>query len=193
MEEWFAALTLFEKIYWSVALIASVILVILLILTLIGGDAEDFDDGDVDADIDGDTGIGFQFLSFKNLMGFFTIFGWTGIACLDAGMSKGVTVMISVICGLLMMLAMATLFYYLGKMQSSGTLKLKNALNQVGEVYLTIGANRSKIGKVSVTVQGTLRELEALTDEEKDLVLGNVVRVKEVTDNGILIVELLNK
>ena len=58
---------------------------------------------------------------------------------------------------------MATLFYYLGKLQSSGTLKLKNALNQVGEVYLTIGANRSKIGKVSITVQGTLRELEALT------------------------------
>jgi len=193
MEEWFAALALFEKIYWSVALIASVILVILLILTLVGGDAEDFDGGDVDADIDGDTGIGFQFLSFKNLMGFFTIFGWTGIACLEAGMSKGVTVLISVVCGLLMMLAMAALFYYLGKMQSSGTLKLKNALNQVGEVYLTIGANRSKIGKVSVTVQGTLRELEALTDEDKDLVLGNVVRVKEVTDNGILIVELLNK
>jgi len=193
MEEWFAALTLFEKIYWAVALIASVILIILLVLTLLGGDAEDFDGGDVDADIDGDTGIGFQFLSFKNFMGFFTIFGWTGIACLDAGMSKGITVLISVVCGLMMMLAMASLFYYLGKMQSSGTLKLKNALNQVGEVYLTIGANRSKIGKVSVTVQGTLRELEALTDEEKDLVLGNVVSVKEVTDNGILIVELLNK
>lgn len=193
MEEWFAALTLFEKIYWIVALAASAILVILLILTLVGGDAEDFDGGDVDTDIEGDTGIGFQFLSFKNLMGFFTIFGWSGIACLDAGMSKGPTVLISVVCGLLMMLAMASLFYYLGKMQSSGTLKLKNALNQVGEVYLIIGANRSKIGKVSVTVQGTLRELEALTDEENDLILGNVVRVKEVTDNGILIVELLNK
>ncbi len=193
MEEWFTAFTLFEKIYWSIALISSVIFVILLIMTLLGGDAEDFDGGDVDADIDGDTGIGFQFLSFKNLMGFLTIFGWSGIACLDGGLSKFLTVLISVICGLLMMFIMATLFYYLGKLQSSGTLKLKNALNQVGEVYLTIGANRSSIGKVSVTVQGTLRELEALTDEENNLVLGNVVRVKNVTDNGILIVELLNK
>ena len=193
MEEWFTSFTLFEKIYWVVALISSVIFVILLIMTLLGGDAEDFDGGDVDADIDGDTGIGFQFLSFKNLMGFLTIFGWSGIASLDGGFSKFLTVVISVCCGLLMMFVMATLFYFLGKLQSSGTLKLKNALNQVGEVYLTIGANRSKIGKVSVTVQGTLRELEALTDEEKDLVLGNVVRVKDVTDNGILIVELLNK
>lgn len=193
MEEWFAALALFEKIYWVIALISSVIFVILLIMTLLGSDAEDFDGGDVDADIDGDTGIEFQFLSFKNLMGFFTIFGWSGIACLDSGLSTVLTVVISSICGLLMMFVMAALFYYLGKLQSSGTLKLKNALNQVGEVYLTIGANRSSIGKVSVTVQGTLRELEALTDEEKDLVLGNVVRVKSVTDNGILIVELLNK
>lgn len=193
MEEWFAVFTLFEKIYWSIALISSVIFVILLVMTLLGGDAEDFEGGDVDADIDGDTGIGFQFLSFKNLMGFLTIFGWSGIACLDGGLSKFLTVLISVICGLLMMLVMASLFYYLGKLQSSGTLKLKNALNQVGEVYLSIGANRSRIGKVSVTVQGTLRELEALTDEEKDLVLGNVVRVKNITDNGILIVELLNK
>ncbi|GAB5474768.1 MAG: hypothetical protein Mars2KO_28670 [Maribacter sp.] len=193
MEEWFAALALFEKIYWGIALISSVIFVILLVMTLLGGDAEDFDGGDVDADIDGDTGIEFQFLSFKNLMGFFTIFGWSGIACLDSGLSTGLTVLISTICGLLMMFVMAALFYYLGKLQSSGTLRLKNALNQVGEVYLTIGANRASIGKVSVTVQGTLRELEALTDEDKDLVLGNVVRVKSITDNGILIVELLNK
>lgn len=192
MEQWFAALTLFEKIYWLVALISSSIFVVLVVLTLLGGDADDMA-GDVDADIEGDTGIGFQFLSFKNLMGFLTIFGWSGIACLDGGLSKILTVIISIICGLIMMTAMATLFYYLAKLQSSGTLKLTNALNQVGEVYLTIGANRSKIGKVSINVQGTLRELEALTDEDQDLTQTNVVKVKEITDNGILIVELLNK
>ena len=192
MEQWFAALTLFEKIYWLVALISSAIFVVLIILTIVGGDADDMG-GDVDAEVDGDGGIGFQFLSFKNLMGFFTIFGWSGIACLDGGLSKVLTVGISVFCGLLMMTAMAALFYYLAKLQSSGTLKLKNALNEIGEVYLTIGANRSKIGKVSINVQGTLRELEALTDEEHDLTQSNVVRVKEITANGILIVELLNK
>lgn len=192
MEQWFAALTLFEKIYWLVALISSAIFVVLIILTIVGGDADDMG-GDVDAEVDGDGGIGFQFLSFKNLMGFFTIFGWSGIACLDGGLSKGLTVGISVFCGLLMMTTMAALFYYLAKLQSSGTLKLKNALNEIGEVYLTIGANRSKIGKVSINVQGTLRELDALTDEKQDLIQSNVVRVKEITANGILIVELLNK
>ncbi|SKB31865.1 hypothetical protein [Maribacter arcticus] len=192
METWFTALTVFEKVYWVVACIASCFLLIFLVMTLFGGDADEMS-GDVDTDIDGDHGVGFQFLSFKNLTGFFTIFGWTGIACLDNGLSHTLTVIISVICGLLMMVAMASLFYYLAKLQSSGTLKLSNALNQVGEVYLTIGANRSRIGKVSINVQGTLRELEALTDENQDLTQSNVVRVKQVTANGILIVELLNK
>ncbi|MGX1928389.1 hypothetical protein [Flagellimonas sp. 2504JD4-2] len=192
MEEWFTALTLFEKVYWITAIAGSIVLLILVVLTFVGGDVEDVS-GDVDADIDGDGGIGFQFLSFKNLMGFFTIFGWSGISCIDNGLSTGVTILVSVVCGLLMMFAMASLFYYLSKMQSSGTLELKNALNQIGEVYLTIGANRSSIGKVSINVQGTLRELEALTDEDVDLKQGNVVKVNEVTDNGILIVKLLNK
>lgn len=182
---------LFEKIYWIIALIASVIFLVLLVVTFFGGETEGVE-GDVDVEIEGDTGIEFQFLSFKNLVGFFTIFGWSGIACLDAGMSKGVTVLISVVCGLIMMLAMASLFYYLGKSQSSGTLKLSNALDQIGEVYLTIGANRSRIGKVSINVQGSLRELDALTDDGVDLVQGNVVKVKEVTANGILIVQLIN-
>ncbi|KPM32881.1 Hypothetical protein I595_1308 [Croceitalea dokdonensis DOKDO 023] len=192
MENWFAALSLFEKIYWITALVSSAIFLVLMILTLVGGDADDMG-GDVDAEIDGDTGIGFQFLSFKNLMGFLTIFGWSGISCLDNGLSTGLTVVISVICGLAMMTAMAALFYYLAKLQHSGTLKLHNALNQIGEVYLTVGAKRSSIGKVSIRVQGTLREMEALTDNTKDLVQGNVIKVKEVTDNGILIVESLNK
>lgn len=186
MEEWFNALSTFDKIYWGTALISSVIFVILLILTFVGGDVDDM--GDVDAEIDGDSGIGFQFLSFKNLMGFFTIFGWTGIACIGEGMSRGMTIAISMVCGLLMMLLMASLFYYLSKLQSDGSLKMKNAVNQVGEVYLTIGANRSKIGKVQVTIQGGLRTLEALTDEEEDLSRGQVVSVSQVTDNGILIV-----
>ncbi len=192
MDIWFESLSIFEKVYWVIACVASVIFVGLLVLTLLGGESDGID-GDVDAEIESDTGIEFQFLSFKNLVGFFTIFGWSGIAMLEADFSKILVVVISIICGLIMMFAMASLFYYLAKLQSSGTLKLANAINQVGEIYLTVGANRSKIGKVSITVQGTLRELDALTEELTDLKQGNVVRVTKVTDNGILIVESLNK
>lgn len=190
MVEWFSNLILFDKIYWSIALVASLIFLITISLSFIGGDTGDF--GDVDADIDGDTGIGFQFITFKNLVGFFTIFGWSGIACIDAGLSKPITIVISVICGFIMMAIMGAMFYYMQKLNHSGTLNFKNAIGAVGEVYLTVGANRSKIGKAHVRIQGALRELEALTDAETELKSGTVIRVKNVTENGILIIEQLN-
>lgn len=190
MTDWFADLVLFENIYWIIAIVASGIFVVLIILTFIGGEVDDM--GDVDAEIDADTGIGFQFLSFKNLIGFFTIFGWVGIACIEEGVSKPITVLISVACGLLMMFIMASVFYYLGKLNSSGSLQMKNAIHQVGEVYLTIGANRSSIGKVSVKVQGSLRELDAMTDENDNLEQNTIVTVSDITDNGILIVRKHN-
>ncbi|GGG23129.1 hypothetical protein GCM10011344_24810 [Dokdonia pacifica] len=187
MQEWYSALSSFEQVFWGIALIASVFFVFVLVTTLLGGDADGLE-GDVDAEIEGDTGIGFQFFSFKNLVAFFTIFGWSGISFLEAGMSKGIVVLLASACGLAMMFVMAFLLYQMRKMTSSGTLKMKNAIGQIGSVYLTIGANRSRIGKVQITVQGALRELEALTDENEEITTNTVVQVKEVTANGILIV-----
>ena len=190
MLEWFNALAWFPKVFWMIAIIASFIFIITIVMSFAGGDTDDF--GDVDADIDGDTGIGFQFITFKNLVGFFTIFGWSGIACIDAGLSQTLTIIIAIGCGMVMMAIMAAMFYSMRKLSDSGTLDYHNALNQIGEVYLTVGANRSKIGKAHVRIQGALRELEALTDNPTDLKTGTVIKVKEVTSNGILIIEKLN-
>ena len=188
--EWYQELSSFQKTYWIITGVSTFVFLIILITTFIGADADDI--GDVDAEVDADTGAGFQFFTLKNLVGFFTIFGWSGIACLDAGYSKSTTIIVSLICGMAMMFVMAALFYYISKLTSSGTLKMQNALNSIGEVYLTVGAKRSKIGKVQVKVQGALRELEALTDFDKDLTQGNVIKVIEVTNNGILIIEPQN-
>ncbi len=191
MLDWFSNLELLPKIYWSVALVGSLIFVIVMIMAFVGGDADDV--GDVDSDIDSDAGAGFQFITFKNLVGFFTIFGWSGIACIDAGLSKPLTIIISVISGVLMMAIMATLFYFISKLSDSGTLNYDNAIDAVGEVYLTIGADRSRMGKVSVNVQGTVRELDALTDSLTDLKSGTIIKVVDVTSNGILIVDHTRK
>ncbi|TNJ46981.1 hypothetical protein KFZ70_05800 [Tamlana fucoidanivorans] len=187
--EWYSSLELFPKIFWSIALLGSLVFILVIITTFIGGDSGDLD---TDAEIDADTGIGFQFITFKNLIGFFTLFGWTGIACIDAGLSKPITIIIALLAGLIMMSIMAAMFYYMRKLNDSGTLVYKNAIGGVGEVYLTIGAKRSSIGKAHIRIQGALRELEALTDAETDLKSGTVITVKSVTKNGILIVEQLN-
>ena len=189
MADWFSNLEFLPKVYWLVAIIGSLIFCVVMIMAFTGADADDI--GDLDADID--AGAGFQFISFKNLVGFFTIFGWSGIACVDAGLSTPLTILISVICGLLMMVIMAALFYFISKLTDSGTLNYKNAIGAVGEVYLTIGADRSRMGKVSVSVQGTMRELDALTDALTELKSGTIIKVLDVTSNGILIVDKTRK
>lgn len=186
--EWFFALDSFTKFFWIIALIGSLVFAFVIITTFAGIDGgDDFDD------IETDTGIEFQFITFKNLIGFFTIFGWIGIACINADFSKLATVITAFICGLLMMVVMASMFYFMQKLTDSGTLNYKNAINAIGEVYLTVGPNRSSMGKVSVRVQGTLRELEALSDDFTELKSGTIVKVVDVTSNGILIVEQTKK
>lgn len=187
MMDWFSELTSFQKVYWIITIISTLIFLVVLIGTFVGGDTDDL--GDADAEADADTGVGFQFFTFKNTVAFFAVFGWSGISSLDAGNGNSTTIIISIACGLVMMTIMATLMYYMRKLNDSGTLKMNNAVGAIGEVYMTVGAKRSSIGKVQVKVQGALRDLEALTDHSEDLTQGNVIKVIEVTNNGILIIE----
>jgi len=184
---WWAEVGTFERIYWFMALPASIFFIIILVTTFIAGDV-DGEVGDVDSDIEHDGGIGFQFFTLKNLVGFFTIFSWTGIACIDAEYGNVATVAISSIAGLLMMTIMASIFYFMGQLADDGTLSLDNAIDGVGEVYLTIQPKRNGFGKVQINVQGGMRTLQAMTDDEDELASGAVVRVKEIINNQILLV-----
>jgi hypothetical protein len=191
MREFFSGMSTLENVLWIVALIGSFGFVLIFALSLLGADS----DADLDADTDASTdhGIGFQFLTLKNVMAFLTIFGWTGIVCLDKGFSIGTTLSIAILAGLFMMFIMALLFLWISKLAESGTLKIENAINNVGEVYLSIGANRSRIGKISIDVQGSKRELSALTDNDKDLKQGEVIKVTAVINGELLLVEKLTK
>ena len=190
--EWFSSLEWFDRVYWVVALIGSIFFLIMLVTTFIGGDIDmDSDIGGAEVSFDIDGG-GFHFFTIKNLIAFFTIFGWSGIAAIEADQSNGMVIFISIACGLIMMLIMATLFYLISRLNDSGTLDTKNAIGAVGDVYLTVGKERSRIGKVNVRIQGAIRELEALTDDDEDLTQGAVIKVMDVTSNGILIIKKLN-
>jgi hypothetical protein len=186
---WWTEMATFEKINWLIALPFSALFIIQIILTFVGGDIDDMSaDGDVDSSIDHDTGIDFQFLSLKNLIAFFTIFGWTGIVCIDAGFSVGVTVLISSISGIIMMTIMASIMYFMGKLTDEGTLNFNNAIGKTCTVYLTIPAKRGGLGKIQVQVQG-FRTLDAMTDNEESLKTGSIVQITQIINNEILLVQ----
>ncbi|MBX2916113.1 MAG: hypothetical protein KF856_12655 [Cyclobacteriaceae bacterium] len=182
---WWEGLTPILKVFWSIAVPFTLFFILQLILSFFGAESPD----DLpDAEIDADHGIPFQFLTLKNLIGFFTIFSWTGIACVEAGYSNGISLMISTIAGLLMMGLMAGLFYLMTKSGADGTMKIQNAIGQTGEVYLTIQANRKSLGKVQVKVSGAVRTLDAMTDDDETLTTGQLARVVQIINDNILLV-----
>lgn len=185
MIEWFTSKVLFEQIYWSIALLASILFLFIVITTFIGGDA----DLDTDADgMDADADMGFQFFTFKNMVGFFTIFSWTGLGFMKNDMSQGLVIIFSTICGLIMMTAMASLFYMMNKLVEDGSMKIKNAIGKTCEVYLPIKANNGGFGKVQINIQGSIHELQAMTFDDIELSQGMIVQVTKIIDNHILVV-----
>lgn len=193
MLDFLNGMSVLKQTYWIIALIGSAVFIVIFLLTFIGGDTDvdmEADSTDFNAD---DGGVGFQFFTFKNIVAFFTIFGWSGLSCLENNLSTTVTLIISTIAGLIMMVLTSLLFFWMNKLAQSGTLKMENAVGAIGEVYLPIGANRSKMGKIQIKVQGSLRELEALTDHDEDLKTGTVVKVLEVISAELLLVEKLSK
>jgi hypothetical protein len=184
--EWWDGLTFSLAAYWTIALVFSLFFVLQLILSAFGGDG--VPDDTPDAEIAADSGIPFQFFSIKNFIGFFTIFGWAGIAALDMGFSELGALVTAFSSGLVMMTIMASLFYFLAKANADGSLKMTNAIGGVGEVYLTIPKQRNNIGKVQINVQGAVRTLDAMTDDEQDIPTGKIIKVKEVVNQNILLV-----
>jgi len=182
-------MALLEKIYWCFAIPFSLLFVIQMFLTFLGGDVHgDIATGDSDVATDHDTGIDFQFLTVKNLIAFFTIFGWTGIACIASSMHTVATVLLSTLAGLVMMTIMASIAYFMGKLTDDGTLDLNNAKGKMGSVYLRIPGKRGGMGKVQVKVQG-LQTLDAVTDFGEEIKTGAVVEIVDIINNEILLVK----
>jgi membrane protein implicated in regulation of membrane protease activity len=191
MNEWWIELTGTEKVFWIIAIPSTIIFLFVLVINLIAGvDGGELDSPDGSFDADMADGIGFQFITFKTLLAFFTIFAWSGIACLDAGFSTTVSVLIATGAGTIMMALTAWFYYFMAKMSESGTLKMSNAVGAIGEVYLTIPSNASAMGKVQIKLQGSLHELDAITDDEEDITRGKLVKVTDVVNNAILKVTL---
>lgn len=183
--EWWEGLSTSLKIYWGLAIPFTLFFLLQVVWSFLGGG--DVPDDTPDADIAGDHGVPFQFFSLKNLIAFFTIFSWTGIACLDSGLSETTSMVVAVFAGLVMMLLMASLFYVLAKADSDGTLRVKKAIGGVGEVYLTIKKKREGTGQVQIKVQKALRTLDAITDDEEDIPTGRMITVKNVINNILIV------
>jgi hypothetical protein len=187
ISSWWQSMLVFEKTLWVIALLFSFLFLLQTILSFAGGDT-DMASGDADASVMGDDGTGHQFFTIKNLIAFFTIFGWTAIACYKGGLNQTLSVGIGFIAGSLMVLMMAVLFKSMSKLRQSGTLQMKNAVGAVAETYLFIPAKRGGFGKIHIKVQGSLHELQAITDDAEQIPTGKLVKVVGLVNDSVLLV-----
>ncbi|MDD4385930.1 MAG: hypothetical protein PHD06_12220 [Bacteroidales bacterium] len=188
---WWDSLTTLQMIYWAISIPASLVFVIQLVMTFFGSDADaDGLDaiGDADLSVDSDSGVGFQFISLKNFVAFFTVFGWVGLACVYSEMAGWATVLISTVAGIIMMLIMASIYYFMGKLTESGTLNMKTAIGKTATVYLYIPEKRKATGKVQLKIQG-YRTLDAMTDDDEAIPTGSIVQVVDILNDEILLVK----
>jgi hypothetical protein len=186
---WWQHLETFEKILWGIAIVFSSLYLLQSLLSLAGGDT-DHAGGDSDSAIDHDDGIGYQFFTIKNMIAFFTMFGWVGIASHASGMNKLATVLLAFAGGTTIVLLMILLLKNMSRLRHNGAMQLTNAIHQTGSTYLFIPAKRSGIGKVHIKVQGTLHELPAMTDDDNEIATGKLVRVKNIINDRILLVTI---
>ena len=191
LNAWWDSLSTIQLIYWIITIPASLIFVIQLVLTFVGADADgDGLDavGDADLSVDSDTGVGFQFISIKNFVAFFTVFGWVGLACIYGNLANWLTLLISTASGIVMMFIMASIYYMMGRLTESGSLNMRSAIGKTATVYLFIPEKRKATGKVQLNLQG-YRTLDAMTDDDEIIPTGAIVQVVDILNDEILLVK----
>jgi len=150
----------------------------------VGGDLDGADHGGADG-ADGHGNVFFKILSLKALCAFSGLFGLTGLTLYEEGFRMELRIGISLLVGTTSFVLVLWLMRSLGKLTSSGTINVRNAIGRTGSVYLRVPGEQAGSGKVTVQVQGRSMEFPAVTDGE-EIATGAQVMVSEVVGEDTL-------
>ena len=96
------------------------------------------------------------------------------------------TAVVGILVGLFAMWLIARGFALMRSLQSTGTMRISDAMGEEGTVYLTIPAEG--IGKIQITISGRLMVMDAVSQDKVELKTGARVCVSEMTSGGMLAV-----
>lgn len=210
LSSWYSSLDGTMQVFWGCAIAASIVFVIQNALMLLGlGDMDSDVDADVSTDFDvhadadtdvssghtghegtlGSAGI-FSLFTLRNFINFFLGFGWGGISFAPVIQSRTLLVLTAIVSGLLFVTVFVFLFRALMKLEKNGNFKIQDCVGHTASVYLRIPARREAAGKVQVSINGSVHEINAFTDGDF-LPTGSRVKIVEIIDSGSLLVEKL--
>lgn len=217
MQEWWESLDLVLRVLYCIAIPSTLILVLQMILSVAGGGGDgDADVSDTSGlDLDADTGDGFdlgdagdldvgadgvhdmegpsdfgalKLLSLQTIVTFLTVFSWVAIVCVSGKMGGTPSMLIGAAAGFVMMFVVAKMVQMSARLAENGTLNLRYAIGETGNVYLTIPPAGQGEGKVNLKVQGTFGEFSAVNAGKDLLPTGSQVLVTDVV-GSVLVVE----
>ena len=165
--------------YWVVAIVASVIFAFQAISLFVGFDTDtDLSGGDVDFDVDG-----LNLVSVKTVACFLLGFGWTGALCHPHIASPVVLGLLAFGVGLAFMVLIALLLRSVLRLSQNNSFRIEQTIGQTAEVYLAIPEGHGALGKITVSINGSLRELLALNPDGTPIATGAKVRITAVVDS----------
>ena len=111
---------------------------------------------------------------------------------LKSGFEHNTALLFGTGAGFVSLYIVAWLMSLIHKLDSSGNLKMRNAVGQSGKVYLKIPGELSGTGKVTITVQNRSVECKAVT-AGNEIPTGAPIRVKRLRGADTVEVVSLNK
>lgn len=195
MSAWWNALSILQQALFVVACAATLFMAAQIVMLLIGGDADadgctDFDGG-ADGACDGHDGFtvfGLRILSVRTAVAFFAVGGWVAFT-VDFVLPTYAAILIGVAAGIAAAFLMAYALGAVMKLQESGNIDLKNGVGHTAEVYLTVPPARTGVGKLSLTLQEKLIEVNAVTDCGEAIPTGALVKITGLADDETAEVE----
>lgn len=192
MTEFFTSMEPTQRYYWYLAIGVSIIFIIQTVMTFIGGGG----DGGLDTDFESGGMEGaeypFQLFSLRNLINFLLGFGWAGATLYEVIDNGIILAIVATIIGLLFVAIFFFIIRTLLKLSEDNTFSIESALWATGDVYLTIPPSRTGKGKVFISVKGSTKELDAITDHDKAIANGTIVVVTGI-EGDMIVVEPSNK
>ncbi len=179
-----------DLVFWSSALFGTVLFVLRLCATVVGGVSDESDDMMIeDADEYHHYTGSFKLFTLHSVSGFFMMFGWVGLACVkQLHYSQHVAILFSFIAGFATMLLTALIFKWSQLLVSSGTrFSIEKTVGMVGTVYQQI-PNKGH-GKIQLIVDGVTREILAQSHDNHSIESFCSVQVVGVLDYETVLVK----